>query len=233
MTESEWLTSIDAGEMIGFLRQRGLYKRLPGVWSSSASHPEINAAILRDVFGNPFRLVRLWPFVENTVDKATAYQFLSRDVLAWNDHTIPSLAQAIYDEAGEEKSCVICKGVGRRVKDNVKVVRAVIEYNDTTVCNECLGTGKLPGTNILNAARLAILADAVDEACAAVGVQAPEELVRHLQGWVQCSHCWDGGKLGRITKLHWPCECHGTGWLRSQTPHVQGCFAVELLRQSA
>lgn len=40
-----------------------------------------NATLLRDIFGNPFRPV--------TLDRAW---------LAWNGHTIPKLAQTIYDE---------------------------------------------------------------------------------------------------------------------------------------
>ena len=51
----------------------------------ASEHEEIEYAVqtqlLKDIFGNPFRLVALDP----------AW-------LAWNDGTVPNMAQAIYDE---------------------------------------------------------------------------------------------------------------------------------------
>jgi hypothetical protein len=44
------------------------------------------ADILRDLFGNPFRPVETRVWLQAT--------------LAWNDGTVPRIAQAIYDEAG-------------------------------------------------------------------------------------------------------------------------------------
>lgn len=46
------------------------------------SEPPVQAALLRDVFGNPFRPKPILPSVW----------------LAWNDSTIPKLAQTIYDD---------------------------------------------------------------------------------------------------------------------------------------
>ena len=50
--------------------------------SSSEMENEIHVGMLLDLFGNPFRLP----------------PFLPPAVLAWNDRSIPRIAQAIYDE---------------------------------------------------------------------------------------------------------------------------------------
>jgi hypothetical protein len=56
--------------------------RAAGEWKDEA----IQCALVRDVFGNPFR--------RNIVDRA---------LLAWNDGAIPKLAQAIYDDRAFER----------------------------------------------------------------------------------------------------------------------------------
>jgi hypothetical protein len=62
-----------------------------GIWFGPArKRPTLAVAILRDLFGNPFRPVAL--------DAAC---------LAWNDGTIPKLAQAIYDERAFDRLAIL------------------------------------------------------------------------------------------------------------------------------
>lgn len=244
MTESEWLTSSDPAAMLAFLRERELveekklisfgtacsmffgeneipdYARAclwvtqPLTLPTDRAEKDLRADILRDVFGNPWvpimwhergmspKFVVRGEYPPHTADTLHPY------ILTWNDGTVPNLARAIYDEAGE-RECEECVGTGW-----VEGGRAISRW----ACKSCDGVGKLPGTNILDPAKLAILADAVDEACAAVGVEAPEELLYHLRKWV------------RNPRLLYHCQPARLPWLRSSAPHVRGCWAVELLR---
>ena len=146
---------------------------------------------------------------------------LDHRILAWSDRTIPNLAQAIIDDAGE-RECRECDGTGIQVCPPQHDSGEMQRY-----CIACQGTGKLPGTGILDPGRLAILADAVEEA----GCHE-EELLRHLRGWIRCAWASDDPAIDHGGKdwKEMACRCHGTGWLRSESVHVVGCWAIELLR---
>jgi len=139
------------------------------------------AALLRDIAGNPFRPV--------VVD------------LAWLTPTVVTLASAAYEERLTEKACPE---------------------------RWCAGTGMVGPSGTLDPVRLAILADALEEAGCA------EE---------DCTACGGHGWTGEISLVseRWArttvCEsCKGTGrcnplliHLRSPGPHVRGCWAVDLV----
>ena len=54
------------------------------------SEPPVQAALLRDIFGNPFRPVAI-----------------EHGWLTWNDGTIPKIAQAIYDDRAFDRLLVL------------------------------------------------------------------------------------------------------------------------------
>lgn len=55
------------------------------------------AAILRDIFGNPFRRYA-WTSIHDCSPSGHDLQFLDNRWLTWRDRTIPKLAAAIHDE---------------------------------------------------------------------------------------------------------------------------------------
>ena len=165
----------------------------------------------------------------------------------WLTPTVVSLAQAAYDE--RVAPCGRCGGSGTLLD---------IEDFDTDArteesCGRCHGTGIIDdGT--LDPVRLAILADALEEAgCPAEeGAECPDcspykddpdnhwpgklgyrpvrdvASGRHEGGWGNCYRCNGGGKG------HWrpgfvllpnPLLAH----LRSPGPHVRGCWALDLI----
>lgn len=75
-----------------------------------------------------------------------------------------------------------------------------------------------PETGHLDPVRLAVLADALEEA----GCDS-EPLLRHLRGWRRCRACArEGGRHAHA------CVCKPTGgWLPNESPHVRGCWAVD------
>ena len=190
------------------------------------------------MFGNPFRQVAL--FVVRAGEPKGGFAGIPhttawRDWLAWNDRTIPRLVAAVLAEA-ELRECPDCECCGYIWSKASQTSECADEVNG---CLKCGTTGTLPGTGILDPARLGQIADAVDEACGSLGVVAPEEVTRHLRGWVMCCNksswagmtCLKGDILSGAIPKWVPClKCHGTGWLRSTADHVVGCFAVEMLK---
>lgn len=127
------------------------------------------AALLRDIFGNPFRPAYRWtnrPYEWTTsLGKRPS---LPKVWLSWHDGLIPRLAEAAYRERGRERMCERCKGSGSIPyyigTDNMR----------SDPCKPCHGTGRIDD-GCLNPERLGILADALEE----VGCQQ-EEILSHL-----------------------------------------------------
>ena len=125
------------------------------------------AAILRDVFGNPFRSLpcmklpgpHTHPLNEEWQHPSDGWRWL-----IWNDGTVPKLARSIL--GGEEK-CEACGGSGW-ISFNKK--------QSGMTCPDCCGkgTGKTPP----NFADMPILADALEESGC-----ANEEILRHCRGF--------------------------------------------------
>lgn len=75
---------------------------------------------------------------------------------------------------------------------------------------------KTLGDGSLDPPPLCVLADAIEEAGC-----TKEILLRHLRGWDLCE-C----QLGHIPQGRPQCE---GGWAKIPTPHVRGCWAVDLI----
>lgn len=188
-------------------------------WAAAGGAANLSqAALLRDIVGNPWRPTPdLW-------DKSApigAYgaveglpAFYSK--APWLTPQVVSLAQAAYDE--RVVPCGRCGGNGLVLDLNDFDTDARTEES----CDRCHGTGIIDdGT--LDPIRLAILADALEEA----GCDN-EPLLRHLRGWWPCRTCDGEGCHGEYMQN--VCEnCGGTGWARLYTPHVRGCWALDLI----
>jgi hypothetical protein len=89
-------------------------------------------------------------------------------------------------------------------------------------CTGCGGAGTLEGQGFMDPLRLAVLADAMEEAGC-----AEERLLAHLRGRDWCPRCLGragGGPHGWPAGL--PCRCKGDGWVDAG-PHGLGCWAVD------
>jgi hypothetical protein len=92
MTGYHALASIDPAELArSSLRVLG--------WTTDPSvPPAAQAALLRDLFGNPFRPVAMVRLGITHWHVAPDAHMVSPPWMEWNDGTVPRLAQAIYDE---------------------------------------------------------------------------------------------------------------------------------------
>ena len=129
------------------------------------------AALLRDVFGNPFRPLAVWDRRRGQPEYG-----------CWIP-TVLSLAQAAYEERLVEK-CGRCGGKGRLTVTDEEQLRQDRSRHKYTMlpprkklkCPTCHGTGTTP-TAHLDPDRVAVLADALEEAgCTEDG------LLGHLRG---------------------------------------------------
>jgi hypothetical protein len=213
----------------------------------------MQADLLRDIIGNPFRPVellepkdtekmlrlrKLWHEAGRPKDLSLFCDSQKVRELAgfphWLTPTVLSLAQAAYDERQSQK-CERCKdsmlGVGKR---------HLCESQLDSTCPDCHGSGLIDNGH-LDPVRLGILADALEEA----GCD-DEEVLSHLRG-KPCPYCKDvsvsaedydrrfaGTRLGReITEsmrraARMECVCKGTGRIPS-CPHVRGCWVLDLI----
>lgn len=193
----------------------------------------IQANLLRDIIGNPFRPVRL-PTVE--VIRACPSDDVMGGVmgggplslveicpwLTWRDGTIPALAEEAYQER-VVRMCERCGGKGRYAAGWKHDVFGAHPLSVKS-CPDCHGIGTI-ATGELDPARLAIIGDALEEA--GCDKQSVED----------CSQCGGHGWIGRLhhdgKSETYPCPvCQGgmLAHLRSPGPHVRGCWAVDKLR---
>ena len=123
----------------------------------------VQAALLRDIFGNPFHLATA-ESVTGTGEPVDFYQWL-----AWHNGAIPKLARAVY---GERPTCRRCDGDGlAHGADRPFVWSGPGSYPG--LCPVCKGFGTIP----LDAGRLAVLADMLEEAGC-----SDADLLNHLRG---------------------------------------------------
>jgi hypothetical protein len=254
MTEQDWLAGTDPGAMLRFvvnkLRDseadlarlihpitdyllwplepdawaRVGYPTLPAQWlrgwiDSAACDPEdrtgdlrLVADLLLDVAGNPFGPAST----------------------LWRECD-PCCGRGRWADGFQaELECPDCDGTGRRPTDVITP--------DVLGLAHAARDNYDPATGTLDPARLAVLADALEEA----GCEA-ESVLRHLRGFERCWPCRVTATNGGTAKValeeadkpdakEWRpffypgcIDCHGTGWRPSPGPHVRGCWAVDLV----
>jgi RecJ-like exonuclease len=186
------------------------------------------ATLLREIAGNPYRPVTL-PKSELRCVRCGGKGTIARPDTPWSYGTlidadqqtcglckgkgtvncpspwltpqVLSLAQAAYEERPGRK-CVVCYGSGREIHIGD------LPPTNPRQCQVCHGTGHLEdGT--LDPVRLAILADALEEAGC-----TDEAILRHLRG------------EEIILSPHMP-RVGLWGHLRS--PHVRGCWSLDVI----
>ncbi len=195
-------------------------------WSSESSHlisSEVQAAILRDICGNPWRpvkVLRVGAILRGQQPDGFGGQIESDGYCPWFTPTVLAIARAAHEERAVRK-CERCKW-REKLREGFDAVQAVINWGKMKKnCRDCKGTGHILSAE-LDRDRLLILADALEEA------GCPVEEV--------CKHCRGTGRVYdyRTNKLPgdidcW--ECDGTGCtphhiiahLRGPGPHWRGC----------
>jgi hypothetical protein len=227
-----------------------LKEMLTSAWAEK--YRAAQAALLRDVAGNPWRRVTL-PEGPRTKCSCRMYgrdgwiidfrgnwqkhDRCDRDgwIISpspWLTPTVVSLARAAYETPGE----VRCYGCNPGPAD------APARYISTQGCTVCGNRGFIAG-GLLAPDRLAVLADALSDASC-----DSEELLRHLRGQERCRTCEGGGVIcdagggGYVgtmspkkaeTHLRYsddrPCNFCSGGWVTLPGPHARGCWALDLI----
>jgi hypothetical protein len=194
--------------------------------------PATQAAIIRDIVGNPFRPVEIDP--------------------VWLTPRVVSLAEAAYQER-PGRECGRCGGrqyVSRRLSDDGVRWPAMMEMED---CPHCHGTGRIED-GALDNDRLAVLSDALEEAgaeggpcvhcqgkgCHQTGMVRNDIHGRHdTRDVIRCLGCNGTGRadhplvahLRGIENIGWGLDPDGrTVRPAGQTGgHYRGCWAVDLI----
>ncbi len=103
--------------------------------------PAAQAALLREVFGNPW-VSYVWcdPGPPNTCRRATDIKrWLSNDILRWNDGTVPRLARGIYEERAWERMPLLADALLDAGCDDEELIR---HCRGEERCPDCFGSGK-------------------------------------------------------------------------------------------
>lgn len=253
MTETEWLACEDPGAMLAFATHQQHNNRWHHAAPSDRKLRLFACACAVACYGHkravtaneggyynwqngdpdddegkdsPSRLARSWCETGDDISQAEKAALLREIVgnpfrpvtcepgrCSWLTPAVLSLAQAAYDERAG-RVCGTCRNIRNVWLDP---------------CPDCHGAGRV-GDGTLDPDRLAILADALEEA----GCPADEE----------CPRCEGDGDAridlgkGHIVAVGLDCRtCKGTGrvpspllaHLRSPGPHVRGCWALDLL----
>jgi len=197
--EDGWVWCATCPDIAVALRQTIYHNNVFSTVFGPTVLPATQANLLRDIIGNPFR-----PLTVNHV------------WLTWNDGTIPRLAEEAY-----QRRCTYphrCKGLSHKTGCNCA------SGLGADSCPHCHGTGTLE-TGELDPARLAIIADALEEAGC-----GEDRILRHLRRRANCETCGNTGVgmdeyTGSVEVIGGCPRCGGDAG-----PHVRGCWAVDLLR---
>ncbi len=165
--------------------------------------PAAQAALLREVVGNPFRryLVAEWAM------NPEAFGFTNVFDKRWITPAVFGLARAAYGE----RECRRCGGTGKE-PDSVpwaKVGGFKMRLGHSATCPDCGGAGIVQGD--FDAALLPVLADALEDA----GCE-DETLLRHLRETTTRRHRQDS-------------PGHPAVVYHDPVVHARGCWAVDLL----
>ncbi len=199
-------------------------------------------ALLRDIVGNPYRPVAL-PDAEGpcpdcppgqpdeNCDDCGGDGTVRTGPCPWLTPLVVDLARAAYADRPGRK-CESCKDADFSTGDyggpmmggkEPYASRAKAYFRSKCACK---GTGRIADGS-LDADRLAVLADALEEAGC-----AEESVLRHLRGWNRCAKC-----LGTCVNDIWPekakpipCAFCEVGWVKRSTPFVRGDWALDLIR---
>jgi hypothetical protein len=164
-------------------------------------HKPAVAHLFRDIFGNPFRPMRLGCSRKTKACTAHAPEWLTPIVL--------SLAEVIYDGTDDGKLDVL--GLGA-LSDAIEEAGCQPEIEvDCPTCSPCH--------------------DKSDNPCGSGGGYHPERdpaSGRHEGGWTNCKNCNSGGKgqvRAGIVRVPHQLLAH----LRKGGSHVRGCWALDLV----
>ncbi len=159
----------------------------------------VRAALLRDIIGNPFRLVSLEKCPRCDGDgKAHG----SDRPFEWTP------------EKGYPGPCPVCDGF--RFVRPPWLTRDALRLAQT--CYEERGQD-----GHLDSALLALLADELEGAGC-----TDAELLQHLRGLEWCPEC-QGRSAVDPPVANWCTACTSTGWRPLRSGHVRGCWAVDLI----
>jgi hypothetical protein len=179
------------------------------LWVSEASQTEFKAAILRDIFGNPWHpdiLPREFSLAQKVAMVCLKPEPEIQGNCPWLTEEVKALAESIYQER-ERWSCIKCGTV-----DESKVYDAEGGGHGHRGCWKEV---KKISNGFLDPAAMAVLADMLQEhGC------EEESLLRHLRGQEACySH--DTAKACDI--------CRDNIWIPLRGPHCKGCWVLDLL----
>jgi len=161
----------------------------------------LQATILRDIVGNPFRQHRCMTCRSDAIayhpdyEKCTDCDFGLW--LRWSDFTVPRMAQAIYDERAFERLPVLADALEEAGCDNVEIIE------------------HLRGR----------------ERCGPCEVEVGSQRMQVSGTFIQLDGDWGFPKNPKQTPAYLPqCKhCHGSGWRPVRGPHVRGCWVLDLL----
>lgn len=188
---------------------------LPRWFSVSTKFAALQAALLRDIFGNPWRPVVL-PRAEFL--RFDGLEVRSTPILSRHAYAVPnvlSLARAAYEDR-VERTCGRCGGEGK-----VPHYQGMYRLGSDP-CPLCAGTGRTG--LVLDPGTLGALHDALIEAGCPETVECPThcKVSSVMPGGLTISGCVACGGTGRVPN---PLLAH----LLEPGPHVRGCWAVDLL----
>ena len=182
--------------------------------------PAAQAALLRDIFGSPRRA---YYWTDDDSPKKSLPHYLPHE---WRTSTVLALARAARDSR-EGRECGRCESAGEEESYCHHLTGAMAP------CPDCGGPGRI-GVGLLDPTRLVILADALEEAGC-----TEEAVLQHLRGWAPTvcrrreglGECSVEDLDGRTYHRGDCSRCPATGfvWGPSASPHVRGCWVLDLL----